>query len=62
MREDVQLDAVAVEVDVADVAMDSVRTAGTNRATETQKGAIFMVASVQEIIVSKAERSMNRGL
>lgn len=50
MREAVQLGVAAVEVvDVADVAMDSVRTAracGTNRATETQKEVIFMVASV----------------
>jgi hypothetical protein len=50
MREDVQLGAAAVEVvSVADIAVDSVRTArarGTNRAIETQKGAIFMVASV----------------
>lgn len=41
-----QLGAAAVEVDVVDVAMDSVRTAGANRAIETQKRAIFMVASV----------------
>jgi hypothetical protein len=64
MREDVQLGAAAVEVvDVADIAMDSVRTArarGTNRAIETQKGAIFMVASVgKEINVSKSGRSIN---
>lgn len=50
MMEDVQLGAAAVEiVNVADIAMDSARTArarGTNRAIETHKGAIFMVASV----------------
>lgn len=50
MREDVQLGAVAVEVvDVADIVTDSVGTARArrlNRATETQKGATFiMVAS-----------------
>lgn len=54
MREAVQLGAAAVEVvDVADVAVDSARTArarGTNRAMETQKGAVFMVASVGEEI------------
>jgi hypothetical protein len=58
MREDVQVGAAAVEVvNVADIALDSVRTArarGTNRAIESQKGAIFMVASVgKEINVSK---------
>lgn len=66
IREAVQLGAAAVEVevvDVADAAMDSVRTArarGTNRAIETQKGAIFMVASVgKEINVSKTRRNIN---
>lgn len=64
MREAVQLGAAAAEVvDVADIAMDSVRTAragGTNRAIETQKGAIFMVASVgKEINVSKTGGSIN---
>lgn len=64
MREDVQLGAAAVGVvDVADIAMDSVRSArarGTNRAIETQKGAIFMVASVgKEINVSKTGRGIN---
>lgn len=44
MREAVQLGAAA-----ADVAEDSARTAsacGTHRAMETQKGVVFMVASV----------------
>jgi hypothetical protein len=64
MREEVQLGAVAVEVvDVADIALDSVRSAracGTKRATETQKRAIFMVASVgKEINVTKSGRSIN---
>jgi hypothetical protein len=58
MREAVQLGAAAVEVvDVADAAVDSARTAGArgpNRAMETQKGAVFMVASVgEEINASK---------
>lgn len=52
MREAVQLGAVAVEVvGVADIVVDSVRAAracGTNRAMETQKGAIFKVATVSE--------------
>lgn len=44
MREDVQVDAAAVEVVVAE---GSARTAGTNTAREAQKGAVFiMVASV----------------
>jgi hypothetical protein len=64
MREAVQLGAAAVEVvDVADVAVDSARTArarGTNRAMETQKGAVFMVASVgEEINASKTGGSIN---
>jgi hypothetical protein len=64
MGEAVQLGAAAVEVvDVAEFAMDSVRTArtrGTNRAIETQKGAVFMVASVgKEINVSETRRSIN---
>jgi hypothetical protein len=41
MRDAVQLGAVEA-VDVADIAM----TCGTNRAIDTQKAAIFMVASV----------------
>ena len=64
MGEDVQLGAAAVEVvDVADSAMDSVRTArarGPNRAIERQKGAIFMVASVcKEMNVSKTRKCIN---
>ena len=43
MREDVQVGAAAVEVvSVEDIA----RARGTNRATEAQKGAIFMVVGV----------------
>jgi hypothetical protein len=41
MRDAVQLGAIEA-VDVADIAM----TCGTNRAIDTQKAAIFMVASV----------------
>lgn len=64
MREAVQLGAAAVEVvSVADIVLDSVRTArarGANRAIEAQKGVIFMVASAgKEINVSKARRSTN---
>lgn len=50
MREAVQLGAVAVDVvDVADVGMVSegvARARSPRRPIETQKGAIFMVASV----------------
>lgn len=61
MMVDVQLGAAAVEVvDVADIAMDSARARGTNRAIETQKGAVFMVASVdKEMTVSKTGESIN---
>jgi hypothetical protein len=72
MREAVQLGAAAVEVvDVADIVLDSVRSArarGTNRAIEAQKGAIFIVASVGkeinvpsgEVLIFKQERSLVR--
>jgi hypothetical protein len=57
MREDVQVGAAAVEVvDVAEAA----RACGTNRAMETQKGVIFMVAGVGwGINVSKSGRSIS---
>lgn len=58
MREAVQLGAAAEEVvDVADIA----RAPGTNRATEAQNGAVFiMVASVGKVIsVSKIGRSID---
>lgn len=73
MREAVQLGAEAVEVaSVADVVMDSVgtaRTRGTDKAMETKKGAIFMVASVGKkmnvseigvVLLFKQERSLGR--
>jgi hypothetical protein len=57
MREDVQVGAAAVEeVDVEETA----RACGTDRAMETQKGVIFMVAGVGwGINVSKSGRSIS---
>lgn len=61
MREAVQLGAAAVEVDVADIDVDSARASGTNRAIETQKGVTFMVASVgKKVNASKTGGSSDR--
>jgi hypothetical protein len=63
MRVAVQLAVAAVEaVEVADPAVEPVvaaRACGTNRATEAQKGVIFMIASVGRMTVCKTARNIN---
>lgn len=54
MSEAVQVGAAAVEVVVVDVA-DIAMARGINRATEAQKAAIFMVASVGEKSIKSNE-------